>query len=159
MKHSVTQKLLTDAANHVASKRGIEIGSSSEEICIPKIKNVSYYESALDKAVRTLIEYGAEDDMLAIIKDAKENKKMPTEYKTNGIENVRTYSLFFREVKLVIKKGNKVSMKFYSKFGSITITPIDVTITKQVVINNRLGDFIKTMQKCLDKIEKELKKD
>lgn len=154
MKQSSIQKILSESANHVSCQRGIDLGIQINECIIPPEKSVSWYEVALDRAVITLLEYGAEDDIINILKDANNNGYVIKEY-LGKIEHVKTYNLFIRKGFLKIKNKN-VSLKLFLKFGSITITPKETIITKAVVINDRLGEFIRFLQRTLERIQGEL---
>ena len=153
MKHGPAKQMMIGAANHIASQRGMEAKSFYQGSIVPEIKTIPAYEATLDEAVLKLLENGTEDGIILNLEDAKKNNCIIKEYCSNGIENVKTHNLVIRKAFFKIVKG-KVSLKLFLRFGSVTVKSYETIITKQVVINDNLGDFIKSIQKSLGKIEK-----
>lgn len=156
MKHGPAKQMMIGAANHIANQMGIAANNSHQEKFVPDIKTIPSYERALDMAVIALVECWNVDGILAILQDAKKNNCRIREYTSGELEKLETSNFYIRKGFLKIKK-EKCYLKFFLRFGSITITPQETVITKQVVINDKLGEFVRSFQKSLKKIERELK--
>lgn len=153
MKQSVTQKILSDAANRVSSQRGIGLSSSNDEFYIPNEKTITAYESALDRALETFWKYGCDDDVIRILNDAKKYNRIPKRYISQPVKSFHTCNVYVRKAYISIEKG-KVKAHLYISFGNISITSNMTKITKEITIDDNLGKIVDSIRETIQKIEK-----
>lgn len=154
MKQSAVQQMLSDSAKHVSSQRGADMNSSYEGAILQK--TISGYESLMDRAVEDFFWYGDDDELFAILKEAKENNRVPKKYMSQKIVNFNTCNIYVRKANLSYEKG-MIIVRMYIGFGSVKITPNFTKITKGITINDNLGKVVKSIQETLTKVEKYIK--
>ena len=157
MNQSIVYQMINNENNNLSSRYGQSLNSSFEEKVIPEKKTISEYVSALDRAVETFFQWGDNDDIFAILKDAKNNNLVPREYNSQNIERFETYGMVIRKANISYKKNVGIKARLYVGFGSVIITPNFSKITKQVTINDKLGKIVNLVQETLQKMEKYIK--
>lgn len=157
MKRTVTNGILVKVAMGLESEDGARLNYSIPERVIPEIKTIPEYECALDKAAEDFFLYGSDDDILAILQDAKKHQIVPREYKSVDIRNFDTNGVSIRKASIKYNTECKVSINIYFTFGSVKITANKVVISGKPKLTSNLCKLIEACQDTIGKIQKALR--
>ena len=157
MKHSVTRTIINQSAMGMESKQGARLDFCFQDKVIPETKTIPEYESALDKAVQEFFWYCSDDDIIAVLKDAKEHQSVPREYRSTDVRNFDTNGVAIRKASLGYNTEGKVAIKIYFTFGRVKITANKVEISGKPRLTVNLCKLIEAIQESITRIQKILK--
>ena len=157
MKRSVTNTIVTQITMGIESQQGARLDFCIPDKIIPDTKTIPEYESALDRAVQEFFLYCSDDDIIAILKDAKEHQAVPREYKSQDIRNFDTNGVTIRKASLGYNTKGKVAIKIYFTFGSVKITENKVVISGRPRLSSNLCKLIEACQDSISRIQRILK--
>jgi len=157
MKRSVTNTIVTQITMGIESQQGARLDFCIPDKIIPDTKTIPEYVSALDRAVQEFFLYCSDDDIIAILKDAKEHQAVPREYKSQDVRNFDTNGVTIRKASLGYNTGGKVAIKIYFTFGRVKITANKVEISGRPRLTVNLCKLIEAIQESITRIQKILK--
>ena len=155
-KHSVTNRILTNAANHVVSERGQYLKEFEDELVLPDNpheRTLEWYYAVLDRACVNYFLYGDDDKIFEVLRNAKEHNVRIQEFFSIPTKSFLTYNVYVRKATLFWENSINPKVRMFTNFGSILITKSKVIAKGNVKSSEALKKVERFIQETLGKIE------
>ena len=158
MKHSFTQSAVARIVTSIENESCAQMHAELQERVLPETKTISEYVCALDRAAREFFLYGSDDDILAVLKDARKHQSCPSAYKLVDDERFETNGLSVRKAIFSYDTSGKVTIKLYFSYGNVKISDNKVVVIGGITITPELGKLIGACQHTILRMQNVLKK-